>query len=63
MPKSWCKIKERTRLKYHRKIDSLLLRNGFPEQKMSDLCQYIGIAQGSILQLLNQKGGIIWGNT
>lgn len=58
MPKSKQKceeIKERTR---QRIIENSILyfsKNGFSGTKMSDLCQYIGIAQGSIYNYFESK--------
>ena len=58
MPKSkkQCEeIKERTRQNIIEKSILYFSRNGFSGTKMSDLCQYIGIAQGSIYNYFESK--------
>lgn len=48
-------IKERTRQKIIEKSILYFSRNGFSGTKISDLCQYIGIAQGSIYNYFESK--------
>lgn len=58
MPKSkkQCEeIKERTRQNIIEKSILYFSRNGFSGTKMSDLCQYIGIAQGSVYNYFESK--------